>query len=102
QTPHDFLKLVAKEARISLPSPGEYAVAMLFLPPKAGQRADCEKIFRDIVTEEGQKLLGWRNDPTNNGTLGKTARSAEPFMRQAFIARNPQLTDDLAFERKLY
>jgi glutamate synthase domain-containing protein 2/glutamate synthase domain-containing protein 1/glutamate synthase domain-containing protein 3 len=102
QPPHDFLKLVAKEARITLPSPGEYAVAMLFLPPKSANRAECEKIFRDIVTEEGQKLLGWRTVPTNNGTLGKTARSGEPFMRQAFIARNSKLADDMAFERKLY
>src|SRR6478736_7550819 len=69
QPPHDFLKLVAKEARISLPAPGEYAVGMLFMPPKAAQRAECEKIFRDIVTEEGQTLLGWRTIPTNNTTL---------------------------------
>src|SRR5579883_2450010 len=102
QPPHDFLKLAAKEARISLPAPGEYAVGMVFLPPKSSQRSECEKIFREIVSEEGQRFLGWRTIPTNNGTLGKTARSAEPFMRQAFIARNPKMTDDMAFERKLY
>src|SRR5437879_209266 len=55
QPPHDFLKLVAKEARISLPAPGEYAVGMLFMPPKAAHRTDCERIFRDIVLEEGQR-----------------------------------------------
>ena len=38
---------------------------------KAAQRAECEKIFRDIVAEEGQRLLGWRTIPTNNGTLGQ-------------------------------
>ncbi len=102
QPPHDFLKMAAKEARISLPAPAEYAVGMVFLPPKSAQRSECEKIFRDIVTEEGQRLLGWRTVPTNNGTLGKTARGAEPFMRQAFIGRNPKLADDMAFERKLY
>ncbi|HZR19302.1 MAG TPA: glutamate synthase large subunit [Verrucomicrobiae bacterium] len=102
QPPHDFLKLVAKETRITLPNPGEYAVGMIFLPPKAGQRSECEKIFREIVQEEGQGVLGWRTIPTNNGTLGKTARAAEPFMRQVFISRNPKLADDMAFERKLY
>src|SRR5579872_2679393 len=101
QPPHEFLKLAAKEARISLPSPGEYGVGMVFLPPKAAQRSECEKILRDIVTEEGQRFLGWRTIPTNDGSLGKTARASEPFMRQAFIARNPKLTDDMAFERKL-
>src|SRR5215472_8557133 len=35
QPPHHFLKLVAKEARINLPSPGGYAVGMVFLPPKS-------------------------------------------------------------------
>jgi glutamate synthase (ferredoxin) len=75
---------------------------MLFMPPKAAHRAECEKIFRDIVAEEGQRLLGWRSIPTNNGPLGKTARTAEPYMRQAFIARDPKLADDMAFERKLY
>ena len=102
QPPHDFLKLAAKEARISLPTPAEYAIGMIFLPPKAAQRSECEKIFREIVAEEGQRLLGWRTIPTNDGGLGKTARASEPFMRQAFIARNPKLTDDMAFERKLF
>src|SRR2546422_91382 len=102
QPPHRFLKLAAKEARVKLPGPGEYGVGMLFLPQDSAQRLECEKIFADIVTEEGQRLLGWRTVPTNNGSLGATAKSSEPFMRQVFIARNKKLADDMAFERKLY
>ena len=34
--------------------------------------------------------------------LGETARSCEPFMRQVFIRRNPDIADELEFERKLY
>ena len=102
QMPHEFLKLVAKEGRVTLSSLGEYGVGMLFLPPDAAQRAECEKIVGQIVAEEGQKLLGWRTVPDHNATLGKTARAAEPLMRQFFIGRNAKLTDDLAFERKLY
>src|ERR1051326_7221578 len=102
QPPHEFLKLVAKEGRVNLPSPGEYAVGMVFLPGLAGQRAECEKIFANIVVEEGQRVLGWRTIPTNNASLGKTARASEPVMRQVFIGRNRKLTDDMAFERKLY
>jgi glutamate synthase (ferredoxin) len=41
QPPHEFLKLVAKEGRVNLPSAGEYAVGMVFLPASAGQRAEC-------------------------------------------------------------
>ncbi|HYG36698.1 MAG TPA: glutamate synthase central domain-containing protein, partial [Clostridia bacterium] len=102
QPPHEFFKLVAKEARLTLPSLGEYGVGMVFLPPDPAQRAECEKIFGQIVVEEGQTLLGWRTIPTNNATLGKTARAGEPCMRQIFIGRNAKLTDDMAFERKLY
>src|SRR2546423_10898711 len=102
QTPHDFLKLVSREAKVSLPGPGEYGVGMVFLPRDNAQRKECEKLFAEIVAEEGQKLLGWRTVPTNNTTLGLTAKAAEPFMRQVFIGRNKKVQDDLAFERKLY
>ncbi len=102
QPPHDFLKLVAREARFTLPASGDYAVGMMFLPPDAAQRAECEKIFAEIVVEEGQKVLGWRIVPTSNGTLGNTARASEPQMRQVFIGRSKKLSDDMAFERKLY
>src|SRR6266567_2408201 len=102
QPPHRFLKLAAKEARVKLPGPGEYGVGMLFLPQDLAQRLECEKIFANIVAEEGQRLLGWRSVPTNNVSLGATAKASEPFMRQVFIGRNSKLADDLAFERKLY
>src|SRR6185436_10797002 len=80
----------------------EYGVGMVSLPHKADQRAECETIFARIAAEEGQRVLGWRTVPTSNNSLGATARASEPLMRQVFIARNAKLTDDLAFERKLY
>src|SRR6266404_2813437 len=56
QPPHEFLKRVAKEAKVTLPSPGEYGIGMVFLPRDRSQRAECEKIFSRIVVEEGQRL----------------------------------------------
>src|ERR1035437_1360483 len=102
QPPHEFLKLVAREGRVTLPSVGEYGVGMVFLPPDAAQRAECEKLFESIAAEEGQSVLGWRTIPTSNVTLGATARASEPLMRQVFLARSAKLSDDMAFERKLY
>jgi glutamate synthase (ferredoxin) len=102
QTPHEFLKLVAREAQVSLPGPRAYGVGMIFLPSQRAKRAECEKVFGEIVAEEGQKVLGWRTIPTNNESVGKTARAGEPIMRQVFIGRNDKLADDMAFERKLY
>jgi len=102
QVPHAFLKEVAAAEKITLPGVGEYGIGMVFLPHDPAQRAECEKLFSDIVAEEGQRVLGWRTIPTNNASLGATAKASEPFMRQVFIARNAKLAADLAFERKLY
>ncbi|MCI0749251.1 MAG: glutamate synthase subunit alpha, partial [Nevskiales bacterium] len=102
QMPHTFLKEACRPARIALPGPGEYGSGLVFLPRNVTLRRRLEERFGDIVESEGQTLLGWRTVPTNNKMLGETARSCEPFIRQVFIGRNPQLTDDLAFERKLY
>ena len=102
QTPHGFFKEVTQSSGFALPSPGEYGVGMVYLPPDGAQRAECEKIFAAIVTEEGQRVLGWRDIPTNNISLGATAKASEPFMRQVFVGRNAKLADDLAFERRLY
>jgi glutamate synthase (ferredoxin) len=102
QMPHGFFKEVLRKDKINLPGPGDYGVAMIFLPRDANERRTCEKMFENIVVEEGQKFLGWRKVPTNNATLGQTARASEPCVQQAFIRRNPKLGDEMAFERKLY
>jgi len=102
QMPHHFLKEVCDDTKIPLPSPGEYGVGMVYLPSDKAERANCEKIFATIVQEEGQKLLGWRTVPTDNSSLGETARASEPLVRQVFIGRSRKITDDMAFERKLY
>lgn len=102
QIPHAFFSKSCIEAGFSLPSPGEYGVGMIFLPPDAGQRMECEQRFEQIVREEGQEFLGWRTVPTDDSSLGNTAKSCMPFIRQAFIKRSPSIKDNLTFERKLY
>src|SRR5580704_12255376 len=102
QMPHGFFKEVSRHDKIKLPPLGDYGVAMVFLPRDPNERRTCEKMFENIVVEEGQKFLGWRIVPTDDSTLGATARDSEPFIQQAFIRRNAKLTDDMAFERKLY
>jgi glutamate synthase (ferredoxin) len=102
QTPHEFLKQVCAQEKIALPAYGEYGVGMVYLPPDTTSRYKCEKLFEEIVENEGHRLLGWRTVPTANATLGETARASEPIVRQVFIARDPKITDDMAFERKLY
>ena len=98
QTPHDFLR---RECSFELPAFGHYAAGMVFLPVTASSRQQCQAILEQIVEEEGQQLLGWRDVPTNDSMLGPTARESKPIVRQVFIARR-DLSDDTTFERKLY
>ena len=102
QMPHGFFRDVCKKARITLPAPGEYGSGLVFLPRDRVKRRRLEERFMQIVQSEGQTVLGWRTVPTDNSSLGETAKSSEPFMRQIFIGRGPATTDELAFERKLY
>ncbi len=102
QIPHTFFAKKCAKAGLHLPPAGEYGVGMIFLPRDAELRAACEQTVERVVREEGQTLLGWRTVPVNDCTLGETARLARPFIRQVFIARNPEIKDEMAFERKLY
>ena len=102
QMPHKFNAEACKKARIPLPEPGHYGSGLIFLPRNPTMRRRLEEVFGQIVQSEGQTLLGWRTVPTDNSSLGDTAKSCEPFMRQVFIGRNPNLADEMAFERKLY
>jgi glutamate synthase domain-containing protein 2/glutamate synthase domain-containing protein 1/glutamate synthase domain-containing protein 3 len=102
QIPHQFLARRCEELGIALPPPGEYGVGMVFLPCEQESARQCEQAFEAIVREEGQCVLGWRDVPTDDSTIGPTAKASRPLVRQIFIERNPNLTDDLAFERKLY
>ena len=112
QVPHRFLAKAAPAAGIDLPGAGEYGVGMVFLPRDAGERRRIEDLFARIIDEEGQRLLGWRDVPTDSSALGPTARRGEPVMRQVFIGRPAATPAEAAdpgpggararFERRLY
>ncbi len=102
QVPHDFLSDACQRLNIQLPEPGHYGVGMVFLPQDKEQRLACETRLMNIVSAEGQEVLGWRSVPTNNESLGETAKASQPEIRQVFIGRSPDLPDKMAFERKLY
>jgi glutamate synthase (ferredoxin) len=98
QIPHAFFKSTFGE----LPEAGDYGVGMLFLPVSAKQRALCQQRIEEIVTGEGQTVLGWREVPTNNSSLGETSKFVEPSVFQVFIGRNENTERGLDFERKLF
>ena len=102
QIPHKFLQKAMAAQGIMLPEQGSYGVGMIYAAPDRAQREASRRIFETVVMEEGQRVLGWRDVPTDHSSLGNTAKASEPFMQQVLIARSPDLADDLAFERKLY
>jgi glutamate synthase (ferredoxin) len=101
QVPHKFLLKAAAAAGIALPEAGQYGVGMIYSSPDSSTRLKSRQIFEQLVVDEGLKVLGWRDVPTDHSPLGDTAKSSEPFMEQVFILRDPAL-DEVGFERKLY
>ena len=102
QVPHDFFATEAKRLGFTLPAFGQYGVGQLFLPKNPAEREAVKAELAKIITAEGQTVLGWRDVPVDNSSLGKTAVAAEPFMAQVFVGRHASIKDDAAFERKLY
>ena len=102
QIPHRFLADVAAKSGVRLRGKGGYGVGMVFLPQDRVSRVECFRLFEQVVADEGLSFLGWREVPTENSSLGASARAAQPLIRQVFIDRPESLVEDLAFERKLY
>ncbi|HEU0234741.1 MAG TPA: glutamate synthase large subunit [Gallionella sp.] len=102
QIPDAFLRAQCSDNAIKLPEAGNYGVGMLFMPRDAAARAACEQIIADKIDAEGQQLLGWRDVPVDNSSLGEGVKAAEPVVRQVFIGRGKKCADADHFERKLF
>ncbi|MDI6619468.1 MAG: glutamate synthase large subunit [Clostridiales bacterium] len=100
QIPDEFFRINCESIGIDLPSAGEYAVGMIFLPREPALRFQCEGIVERIAEDEEQKSLGWRSVPVNNSVIGETAKGTEPVIRQVFIKSSCKTR--MEFERKLY
>ena len=100
QIPDQFLRAVVD---FELPPAGRYGVAMCFLPTDPTEQADLTALLERTVVAENQRVLGWREVPTDDRRIGPTARASQPTIRQLFIGAGPaQEADQDAFERKLY
>ncbi|MFC0316150.1 glutamate synthase large subunit [Gordonia phosphorivorans] len=82
QVPDRFLRAVVD---FDLPPEGEYATGIAFLPQAADDVVDAIAGVEKIVAAEGLVLLGWREVPVDDASLGALARDAMPTFRQVFI-----------------
>ncbi|CAA9446566.1 MAG: Glutamate synthase [NADPH] large chain [uncultured Rubrobacteraceae bacterium] len=97
QVPDAFLRRECASEGMDLPNLGGYGVGMLF---EFDEDISCEDTLERIVTEEGQRFIGWRDVPIEPSAAGKLARSVMPRIKQFFIEN--RAGDEAAFERKLY
>ena len=87
QVPDRFLRAVVD---FDLPAAGTYAMGTAFLPKDPEGANAAVKTIEALVEDEKMRVLGWRDVPTNNESLGSMAVDAEPTFRQLFIAsRDP-------------
>ena len=102
QIPHKFFAKQAKELGFTLPAPGEYAVGTLFLPHDKERQKEITDIYAEVIAQEGFRLLGWRDVPIDNSTLGESVKPTEPWHRQVFIGLGDKKLSEDEFERRLY
>ncbi|MEU6924004.1 MULTISPECIES: glutamate synthase large subunit [unclassified Streptomyces] len=95
QVPDAFLR---DETAFDLPEAGAYAVGIAFLP--ADDSTEAVRKLEKISTEEGLKVLGWRQVPVTPDILGKGARATMPEFRQLFVADGE--STGIALDRKAF
>ena len=82
QTPDTFFRKVLP---FTLPPGGSYGAGLVFLPHDERDRDAIRALIARITEEEGQRLLGWREVPTDNHLVGDSARATQPVFEQVFI-----------------
>jgi glutamate synthase (NADPH/NADH) large chain len=102
QIPHAFFAKKAAELKIKLPKPGEYALGYLFMPRDNEWRQIIRDIYAELIAKDGMTLLGWRDVPTDNSTLGESVKPTEPVHMQVFIGQGKKKLTENEFERRLY
>src|ERR1700694_1484748 len=102
QIPHKFFARKAAELGFALPAAGAYAVGVLFMPHEEAWRQEIRDIFAEEVAREGMQLIGWRDVPTDNSSLGWSVKPTEPVHQQVFVGKGARNIGEDEFERRLY
>lgn len=104
QIPDRFFREEMAGQGVTLPPAGEYAVGYLFMPRDEAVRAHFKDIVTQVIADEGQVLLGYREVPVDNSSLSKAPDIAatEPFHLQVFIGAGAAVADNAEFERRLF
>ena len=74
----------------------------MFSSAKQKNRELCESKIKQIIEDEKQAFISWRDVPFNNDDIADAAKDDQPTIKQVFIQRNKSLANQAAFERKLF
>lgn len=96
QRPDEFF-----EGVLDAELPDTYAVGSIFFPQDDHERERLQALIEEELADQDLTVFAWRDVPTDNGDLGRTAVDSEPDVRQCFVrpAGDP---DAEAFDRALY
>jgi glutamate synthase (NADPH/NADH) large chain len=100
QLPHRFFKREGLRHGWEMPRRRRYGVGMVFLPTDPTARRACEAALEKAVTDEGQRVIGWRDVPVDESVVGRVARETMPVIRQIYIHCRRVVPS--ALERKLF
>lgn len=104
QIPDRFFREEMAGQGVTLPKAGEYAVGHIFMPRDPSRIEHYKKVIVDVIGEEGQQFLGFRDVPVDNSSLSKAPDIAgtEPHHVQVFIGAGRDAATNADFERKLF
>ena len=97
QKPHQFFQAEIPE----LGSFDDYGVGQAFFPRDRRTQEELRQLLERVAGQEGLELFAWRDVPTNNSALGKTAKESEPAVKQFFVKPIVPLAPD-QFDSQLY
>ena len=58
---------------------------MCFLPQSKKNRELCESKIKQIIEDEKQVFISWRDVPFNNDDIAEAAKDVQPIIKQVFI-----------------
>src|SRR5260370_24447110 len=98
QVPDAFLRT---KVAFQLPPQDTYGVGLCFLPADLTFAQEAIVRIEAIMLDEGLRVLGWREVPVDESTVGATARIAMPSLRQRFVV-DPRGATGIDLDRKLF
>src|SRR5476649_1054487 len=78
QMPDRFLRKATAPLGFTLPPPGQYGAGLVFLPKGRTEREQLRQLIERTVRAEGHAVLGWREVPGDDSSLGASARATKP------------------------